>query len=850
MSSDMDTSLPPPASKFSRYRSIRQAAPPPFSPTSPHQSPAAPQHAPAPPKNESISRSMSRYRRVRPATTPVRKLPPTPPVPMPASTPLEDPFKTPPRSRARAQTPSDAGVEKSPLAISCAARRSREQQVRNNAEEVATGLGEVGTGRARARREAEQIGHSQERRRTGSQAQPDGQTNPELGGREPLSSERSLPPAQQRSRAGGFWPISKRGRKTPPTSSGSGSSKDDPATYRVGGGRGMAWGMDAPVSAVNSGERRVLVRYGRSSINLPVTPTTTPTDLIHAAANSLSQKVDPQASILLESFTQLGLERPIRKYEHIRDVMNSWDRDTQMGLILIPSTGNGKDEDLESSYVSTDQPGDTSAYLYYSQKSSKWSKRWATLRSDGQMLLSKKSRAKEKDTTNICHLSDFDIYSPTAKQQSGVLRSPKKICFAVKSQQKSSMFLNNANFVHYFATDDAQLAAQWYKAIQGWRSWYLVNKMGVCDRREKSGEVAGCGRPGSSSRSIGSVQYQIGSFKPFLAPDRSEGAEAKESPSSPETHSPIGAIRQMPLREKLPPPLSFPKRFSKDRSGSISTDRSQKERGDKTVQGGSLQEIEDATFAPTGLLGRTYSQRQKAQREKEIAEKQAAPSRPFTSGPNLLNGRVVSRGGDSSDDNTRTMGRAATVRSRRDSADGGLEKGPSLARAKPKPLLSFDDPEFREPPQHQRKGRGILPEQLPAGGLVDMATSPDVAIPIPSSTTWRRKDVGRTNTLKGGVNRPQFNGAPPPQQSPFTDAAEPSVDEGFTGLLARTGPTQGGSRVGRGVMNGAHAKGPMLDVNERSRFAPGSLLAQVESTVKKDGPLIDREKWVEIDDTT
>jgi hypothetical protein len=124
-----------------------------------------------------------------------------------------------------------------------------------------------------------------------------------------------------------------------------------------------------------------------------------------------------------------------------------------MGLILVPSPGDGRDEDLESS------SGDTCAYLYYSQKPSKWSKRWVTLRSNGQMLLSKKIGAKDKDATNICNLSDLDIYSPTQKRQSEVLKAPKKIYFAVKSQQKSSMLLNTANFVHYFTTDDVKPAA-------------------------------------------------------------------------------------------------------------------------------------------------------------------------------------------------------------------------------------------------------------------------------------------------------------------------------------------------------------------------------------------------------
>src|SRR5205809_7638824 len=120
------------------------------------------------------------------------------------------------------------------------------------------------------------------------------------------------------------------------------------------------------------------------------------------------------------------------------------------------------------------------------------------------------------------------------------------------------MFLNTANFVHYFTTDDAKLATQWYKAIQGWRSWYLVNKMGVCERDDKSGELEGRGRPGSSSHSIGSAPYRFGNFKPFLALNRHEKIDATENTSSSETESSTRAIhaRRMSPRGKMPPPVS------------------------------------------------------------------------------------------------------------------------------------------------------------------------------------------------------------------------------------------------------------------------------------------------------
>ena len=233
--------------------------------------------------------------------------------------------------------------------------------------------------------------------------------------------------------------------------------------------------FDAPISAVNAGERRVIVMYEQSVMSIPVTPSTTPTDIIRCVGEQSMKSLNPRITVVLESFKQLGLERPLRRYEHVRDVMNSWDNDTQNTLIIIPSPTGGQDNDLDLSHVSSSQPGETSVHIYHSQKPRHWDKRWVTLRTDGQVLIAKKNGG---ETTNICHLSDFDIYIPTPRQISKQIKPPRKVCFAVKSQQKSSMFISTENFVHFFSTSDKALASAWYKAVQEWRSWYLVNVMG------------------------------------------------------------------------------------------------------------------------------------------------------------------------------------------------------------------------------------------------------------------------------------------------------------------------------------------------------------------------------------
>jgi hypothetical protein len=279
--------------------------------------------------------------------------------------------------------------------------------------------------------------------------------------------------------------------------------------------------------------QRVLIRCKESSINLPITPETTPVDIIYSAANIMTQNITVSTAILLESYTQLGLERRIRRYEHVRDIMNSWDRDTQNALILQNSDSPNHDHDLEVRSVPREAPKDVTVNMYHSQKPGKWNKRYITLLSSGQIFMSKKSGAKpsDKDVLSLCHLTDFDIYTPTPQQLRKVLKPPKKHCYAIKSQQKTNMFLSTENFVHFFNTDNEALAETWYNAVQRWRSWYLVNRMGEGSNshkpKTKNLKTSDSARPGTKAGpthrvkvSVDEDPYTIGSFKPLLNMDR------------------------------------------------------------------------------------------------------------------------------------------------------------------------------------------------------------------------------------------------------------------------------------------------------------------------------------------
>ena len=570
--------------------------------------------------------------------------------------------------------------------------------------------------------------------------------------------------------------------------------------------------FDAPISAVNAGERKVAVKCNDSTMWLSVTPSTTTLDILSLANEQSTGSIDVNTMMVVESYRQLGLERPLRKYEHIRDVLNSWDNDSQNMLSIVQSPTRGKDEDLELDSVAKLQPEGTSVSIYHSQRPGHWSKRWVTLRTDGQILIAKKDGG---DTSNICHMSDFDIYIPTARQLSKKIRPPRKICFTIKSQQKSSMFMSTVNFVHFFSTSDKTLAASWYKAVQEWRSWYLVHVMGEGQKSLLSPKKVNAV---SGDRAFNDTELMQNPRGRQTTRNDDQMVSARDDLS-----------KCMPLRNRVAPPVSFPRSLTVDTEKGTSTPN----RHNSGVVQSSVHNNDPGPdpFAATSLLGRTYTQRQKAQQSRELKQTLSGPppqALPLTTDPS-----------------------------------DGLKRA-SSRRQMTKPLIDLT-PQYREPPQHSRKGRGVIPDQMPAGGLVEIATSPEAAVEVPPATTWQRpttsgggKDHGseqhemqRSRTVRRDHHRrspsvsvgPRRNSSKSPEKRdgvPFT-----------SGLLAgnpRSG--QGATRTGRGILTGdRQARAPMLDVSEQSKYAYGSLLDQVEK--KYDGvmarhPVVEREKRTEI----
>ncbi|PGH31671.1 hypothetical protein GX50_05565 [[Emmonsia] crescens] len=957
--------------KYSRYRSVRKAAEAQAiqnaaaqsfpTPSSPPPLPTSPQTSSPPPfsktQNESIKRSMSRYRHAKPgATKAAHSVPPPPPLPAAVTLPSrphthgdyiqdsqeikqheiapkqQDAGAAPAASQKNNKqgspgvVPMNNGADdaKSPTEYFPPERNgsmssmeeSRPRRSRTNTDPKRVNVRSPTSESHNTPTTPSRLRRVVEPRMLDVQDHVKNITNEELAANERAAAAHNGSKPRPQSVKGKTSGFLSRMKALDPTSSSklnnnSSSSNDNnnnnnreklktlissPQPIRPEDVK-VASGNEAPISAVNAGERKVLVTCNDSFISLPITPSTQTQDLLYSAANCLSENIEPQSSILLESFKQLGLERPLRKYEHVRDVMNSWDNDSQNHLIVSRLPDRRERECLDVKSAPRKQPSDSVFHLYHSQRPGRWEKRWITLRSDGQVIIAKKQGG---ESMNICHLSDFDIYSPTSRETAKRVKSPKKICFAVKSQQKSNMFLTTENFVHYFATNDEQAALGWYKGVQQWRSWYLVNVLGEGDKKEKQSVSSNPKSPRTGIQnamsndrrtSDASIPYQLGTFKPLLDMD-------------------ISSWEVEPIKKQSPPP---PKKASLSKAASVHARSIRPQKRPSTSAKTSKKEPTNESgpdpFISTGLLGRAYTQRKKALEGREKDNSQHG----FT-GLGLL----------ATEGPTPPIERS----SRRNSYDYAIPPIPTSASAsaafnrsksvkqKPKPLVDLT-PIYQEPLHHARKGRGVAAD--PGQLLVEAATSPEVfpgAIRIPSAPTWRKP------TAAAGAPPPPPP-LPPPPLPPTSDMAQlpswsPNITRGSgsvhhrpttshgtstntrqraatvnssssnnyynhtftpplpvpapllpettqtkahespfapTGLLARATTTSIGTArpgwqdTGRGVATGDRNNftRPMLDLSQDSQFVKGSLLRGVEAgevgkgaRVPVPAPVIDR----------
>ena len=463
--------------------------------------------------------------------------------------------------------------------------------------------------------------------------------------------------------------------------------------------------------------------------------------------------------MVIEAYLVLGLERRLRRYERIRDVMNTWDQDTENILQIVSCDGSRDDRDLDIGTVPrSDSPlSGFHLQLYHSSQPGKWNKRWVTLQDNGQMYASKRPDAipGDKDLVALCHLSDFDIYSPKESEIRTSLKPPKRFCYAVKSQQRTIVFPHGDNFVHFFCSDDERLALRFYELVQGWRSWYIVNRQVSIEKKlkakapqislgsnrasvsDKSAKPSAGTRASQLSRTN---SYRIGTFEPLLDLNGFDKLAAKAEKLCREHAT---AIKQ-PIKKEEPVKEVAP--VEEETFEELKLTRA-------SLLINKIAPPKEKEFSSGGLLGESYDKMKDSKKQEVEQTTVISVSSPFTETPTLLNGGIAGQSKSANDEpqeepkswfpsatahsaEVRSRSQSRSVRVRRPVTADGPHHRP------PPPLINFTGPMPLPPRFHDTKGH---PVRAPAGSpLINMANGEPLP-PPPRGIFTRSASAGATH---------------------------------------------------------------------------------------------------------
>ncbi|CBQ68695.1 conserved hypothetical protein [Sporisorium reilianum SRZ2] len=173
--------------------------------------------------------------------------------------------------------------------------------------------------------------------------------------------------------------------------------------------------------------------------------------------------------VVFDCSAQLGIERPLREYEMITDVVNVRAH-PNTGYFLIKRTELSPYLSIRS--VPSSSPA-LAGWVYVQDRKKKWNKRWLELRDHG---LYHAKNEKGKDETPICQISTFDVYLV----DSSAIKMPKANGFALRSQDPITMFEKpEQDYMHYFCLTDPAAHRDWVRAILNARTYILRQEKAV-----------------------------------------------------------------------------------------------------------------------------------------------------------------------------------------------------------------------------------------------------------------------------------------------------------------------------------------------------------------------------------
>ncbi|GAA5899260.1 uncharacterized protein JCM6883_005161 [Sporobolomyces salmoneus] len=252
---------------------------------------------------------------------------------------------------------------------------------------------------------------------------------------------------------------SSRSATTNPAPSSPALDSSQPVQQRPPPGARSRSGTVSAASGPAVDHRVYLGRAGAKHLTIKVTDRTVAGEIVAYAKGKGALETGKENEggwALWEVWQSMGLERPIREYELVNDVVKSFDGDSAVFVLRRTTLWP-----ILSAHARMHPVAPKTAQVQLELKKGKWSKRFLELK--GETLSYSKSD-KMKDSSILSQLSNFSVFyvdEPTAQR----LKAPKPFVFALKSRLTRAHFEEVSQYCNFVSVKSAVELENWISTI-------------------------------------------------------------------------------------------------------------------------------------------------------------------------------------------------------------------------------------------------------------------------------------------------------------------------------------------------------------------------------------------------
>ncbi|KAF9174935.1 hypothetical protein BGX20_009050 [Mortierella sp. AD010] len=223
---------------------------------------------------------------------------------------------------------------------------------------------------------------------------------------------------------------------------------------------------------------RIYVQTETDFKSLNLAPNSTALDVLHMLQQrgTFGERGDPRYHdrwTVFEYSKEFMIERPLRDFEVILDVMKTWeaDKDNKMICKSFPARNELTAKEVTRLVGPAGQESFVRphGWVHLETKKSKWVKRYLHI-TDTAVYHSKDS--KFTGESMLCMLRNFDVYSVQVPRK----KAPTKFGFALKSSDSIHMFETpEDDYIHYICTETGDSLREWLVGLRAAKGMFMYH---------------------------------------------------------------------------------------------------------------------------------------------------------------------------------------------------------------------------------------------------------------------------------------------------------------------------------------------------------------------------------------